>query len=474
VADKTPLSVIILAAGQGKRMRSARPKVLQPLAGRPLLAHVIASARALQARAIHVVYGHGGDAVPAAFGGEADLVWVLQAEQKGTGHAVQLAIAKVPDGDAVLVLYGDVPLVSTATLERLLAPARRGALSVLTAEPADPSGYGRVLRDGPPGSKSGAVVRIVEHKDADEAQRAIAEVNTGLLAAPAKALKRWVAGLKADNAQREYYLTDCVAAAVAERHEVQGVSAADAAEVHGINDRKQLAEAERVFRARAADALLEAGVTLADPLRFDLRGRLDCGMDVSIDPDCLFEGAVKLGDRVRIGPGCVIKDAVIGADTVVHPHTLIDSAAIGAGCSIGPFARIRPESRIGAGAHVGNFVELKKSELGAGAKANHLAYVGDATVGKDVNVGAGTITCNYDGANKHQTVIGDGAFIGSNSSLVAPVTIGAGATIGAGSVVTKDAPAGELTITRAKQVTVAGWKRPAKTKVESGKAKGKK
>jgi bifunctional UDP-N-acetylglucosamine pyrophosphorylase/glucosamine-1-phosphate N-acetyltransferase len=310
----------------------------------------------------------------------------------------------------------------------------------------------------------GAVARIVEHKDADEAQRAVREVNTGLLAAPAKELKRWVAGLKADNAQREYYLTDCVAAAVAEKREVQAVPAADAAEVHGINDRKQLAEAERIFRARAADLLMDAGVTLADPLRIDVRGTLDCGMDVSIDPGCVFEGAVRLGDRVRICSGCVIKDSVIGADTIVHPHTLIDSAEVGAGCSVGPFARIRPESKLGAGAHVGNFVELKKSELGAGSKANHLAYVGDSTVGKDVNVGAGTITCNYDGANKHRTVIGDGAFIGSNSSLVAPVTIGAGATIGAGSVITKDAPAGELTVTRAKQTTVAGWTRPSKGK----------
>jgi bifunctional UDP-N-acetylglucosamine pyrophosphorylase/glucosamine-1-phosphate N-acetyltransferase len=461
VADKAPLSVIILAAGQGKRMRSARPKVLQPLAGRPLLAHIIETARALEARAIHVVYGHGGAAVPAAFPPskehEVDLVWVEQAEQKGTGHAVQLAIAKVPDGDLALVLYGDVPLVTAATLERLLAPARQGALSILSAEFADPSGYGRVLH-----GKDGAVARIVEHKDASEAERAIAEVNTGLLAAPAKALKRWVSGLKPDNAQREYYLTDCVAAAVADKIQVQAIKATDAAEVQGVNDRKQLAEAERVFRARAADALLEAGVTLADPARFDLRGTLDCGMDVSIDANCVFEGAVKLGDRVRIGSGCVIKDAAIGADTVVHPHTLIDSAQIGAGCSIGPFARIRPESKVGAGAHVGNFVELKKSELGAGAKANHLAYVGDAKVGKDANIGAGTITCNYDGANKHQTVIGDGAFIGSNSSLVAPVTIGAGATIGAGSVISKDAPAGELTLARAKQTTVAGWTRPTK------------
>ena len=455
VADKAPLSVIILAAGQGKRMRSGLPKVLQPLAGRPLLAHVIDQARALQAHAIHIVYGHGGDAVPAAFQGEADLVWVEQAEQKGTGHAVQQAIFNVPDGDLVLVLYGDVPLVTPATLKRLLQPARRGALSVLAAEFSDPTGYGRIIRD-----QEGAVARIVEHQDADEAQRAVREINTGLLAAPARDLKRWVAALKPNNAQREYYLTDCVAAAVAKQREVQAVLAADAAEVHGINDRKQLADAERILRARAADALLDAGVTLADPLRIDVRGTLDCGMDVSIDANCLFEGAVSLGDGVRIGPGCVIKDSAIGAGTVVHPHTLIDSAQIGVGCSIGPFARIRPESTVGAGAHVGNFVELKKSELGAGAKANHLAYIGDTTVGREVNVGAGTITCNYDGANKHRTVIGDGAFIGSNSSLVAPVTIGAGATIGAGSVITKDAPAGELTVTRATQTTVPGWTRP--------------
>jgi bifunctional UDP-N-acetylglucosamine pyrophosphorylase/glucosamine-1-phosphate N-acetyltransferase len=452
-----PLSVIILAAGQGKRMRSARPKVLQPLAGRPLLAHVIDQARALDARAVHIVYGHGGDAVPAAFHGESELVWALQREQKGTGHAVQQAIGAVPDDHLTLVLYGDVPLVAPATLERLLAPARRGALAVLTAEFADPSGYGRIVRD-----QEGAVARIVEHKDASAAERALREVNTGLLAAPAKDLKRWLAQLKDDNAQREYYLTDCVGFAVAEGREVQGIAAADEAEVHGVNDRVQLARAESIIRARCAERLLEAGVTLADPMRFDQRGALDCGQDVAIDANCVFEGAVRLGDRVRIGVGCVIKDSAIAADTVVHPYTLIDSAQVGAGCSIGPFARIRPESRIGDAAHVGNFVELKKSELGAGAKANHLAYVGDATIGAEVNVGAGTITCNYDGANKHRTVIGDGAFIGSNSSLVAPVTIGAGATVGAGSVITKDAPAGELTVARGKQTTIAGWKRPTK------------
>jgi bifunctional UDP-N-acetylglucosamine pyrophosphorylase/glucosamine-1-phosphate N-acetyltransferase len=394
-----------------------------------------------------------------AFAGAPGLAWALQAEQKGTGHAVQQAIGAVPDDHLVLVLYGDVPLVTPATLERLLAPARRGALSVLTAEFADPTGYGRIVRDG-----EGAVARIVEHKDASAAERALREVNTGLMAAPARDLKRWLALLRNDNAQGEYYLTDCVGSAVAEGREVQGVAAASEAEVHGVNDRAQLARAEAIVRARLAEQLLEAGVTLADPLRFDLRGTLDCGQDVAIDVGCVFEGRVVLGDRVRIGPYCVLRDVEVGADTRIDSHSSIDGARIGRDCRVGPYARIRPESVLGDAAHVGNFVELKKSELGAGAKANHLAYVGDATVGKDVNVGAGTITCNYDGANKHRTVIGDGAFIGSNSSLVAPVTIGAGATIGAGSVITKDAPAGELTVARGKQTTIAGWKRPAKQK----------
>jgi bifunctional UDP-N-acetylglucosamine pyrophosphorylase/glucosamine-1-phosphate N-acetyltransferase len=465
----TPLAVIILAAGQGTRMRSALPKVLQPLAGRPLLAHVLDTARALDPRAIRIVYGHGGDAVPNAFHGQPDLVWVKQAEQRGTGHAVQLALEGVADGDAVLVLYGDVPLITVATLETLAAAARDGALAVLATELDDPTGYGRIVRD-----EAGRLARIVEHKDASEEEREIVEVNTGLLAAPAVALKRWVAGLKADNAQRELYLTDCVGVAVSERHAVECFVTDDPDEVHGINDRRQLAEAEYLVRFRAALALLDAGVTLADPARFDQRGTLTCGQDVSIDADCLFEGAVQLGDRVRIGKGCVIKDAVIGADTVVHHYTLIDSASVGRDCRIGPFARIRPASKLGAGAHVGNFVELKQAELGPGAKANHLAYLGDASLGAGANFGAGAITCNYDGAEKHRTEIGDGAFIGSNASLVAPVTIGEGATIGAGSVISKDAPAGELTVARAKQTTVPGWKRPTKAEDESGKTKGKK
>jgi len=469
VAEPRPLSVIILAAGQGKRMRSDLPKVLQPLAGRPLLAHVIAQARALDAAAVHVVHGHGGEQVRAAFAGAPGLVWVLQAEQKGTGHAVATAIGAVPDDHDLLVLYGDVPLVSVATLDRLLASARRGALAVLTAEFADPTGYGRVIRDGPLGSKSGAIARIVEHKDADAAQRAVHEVNTGLLAARAADLKRWIGGLKPDNAQGEYYLTDCIGAAVAERHEVQGVPAADEAEVHGINDRAQLARAEALLRQRHAAALLEAGVTLLDPTRIDLRGALECGRDVMLDVGCVFEGRVTLGDRVRIGPYCVLKDVEVGAGTEVRSHCVIEGAEIGRDCRIGPYARIRPETVIGEAAHVGNFVELKKTELGPGAKANHLAYLGDTRVGRDANIGAGAITCNYDGANKHRTVIGDGAFIGSNAALVAPVTIGAGATIGAGSVISKDAPPGELTVSRAPQVTVPGWTRPTKKKDGGGK-----
>lgn len=451
-----PLSVIVLAAGLGKRMRSDLPKVLQPLAGRPLLAHVLASARALSPAAIHVVHGHGAERVRTAFP-DADLDWVLQAEQLGTGHAVLQAAPRVPDDHLVLVLYGDVPLMSTATLARLLEPARAGALAVLTAEYADPSGYGRIVRDA-----RGALVRIVEERDASEAERAIREVNTGLIACPAARLKSWLPRLRRDNAQGEYYLTDCVALAVADGVAVVAVCADSEEEAHGINDRLQLARAESLLRARRARALMEAGVTLADPARLDVRGEVTCGRDVYIDVDVILEGRVTLGDRVRIGPFCLLRDVSIAADTEVFSHSRIEEAEIGRRCRIGPYARIRPATRLEDEVHVGNFVEIKKSELGTGAKANHLAYLGDASVGRDVNVGAGTITCNYDGVNKHRTVIQDGAFIGSNTSLVAPVVVGAGATIGAGSVVTRDAPAEALTVARAKQVTVPGWKRPRK------------
>lgn len=452
----TNLSVIILAAGQGTRMRSAMPKVLQPLGGRPMLAHVLDTARDLGPRHIHVVYGHGGDAVPAAFD-DATLDWVLQAEQLGTGHAVQQAMPNVPDSDIVLVLYGDVPLIRPATLELLTVAAAEGALAVLTAHPEDPTGYGRIVR-----SSNGNIERIVEHKDASHAEREIGEINTGLLAAPARRLRGWLDRLGNDNAQGEYYLTDVIAMAVADGVPVRGTAAAEYAEVHGINNRRQLADAEAILRDRHAAALLDQGVTLVDPRRIDVRGRLSCGSDVVIDVNVVLEGNVELGDNVYIGPGSVIRNARIGTGSRVEALCHIEGALVGEQAQIGPYARLRPGSELAHGAKAGNFVEIKKSRLGAGAKVNHLTYIGDADVGADVNVGAGTITCNYDGVKKHRTVIEDGAFIGSNTSLVAPVTVAREATIGAGSVITKNAPAGKLTLTRARQITLDGWQRPSK------------
>ena len=450
------LHVVILAAGQGTRMKSAHPKVLQPLAGRPLLAHVLGRALGLGAHATHVVYGHGGDAVPAAFP-DAEVRWVLQAEQLGTGHAVAQAMPGVPDDAVVLVLYGDVPLIEAATLRPLVTAARDGALAVLGVRLDDPTGYGRIIRDA-----GGRVVRIVEQKDASEAELAVREVNTGILAAPAGRLRAWLAGLSNANAQGEYYLTDVVAMAVAEGVKVEARFAPTVAEVLGINDRAQLAGLESALRARIATDLMAAGVTLVDPARIDVRGRVDCGRDVLIDVNAVFEGVVELGDGVTIGPNVVIRNSRLGPGCTVHPNTLIEDSEIGPGCELGPYARLRPGSRLAEGVKIGNFVELKNSRLGPASKVNHLSYVGDAEIGTRVNVGAGTITCNYDGANKHQTVIGDDAFIGSNTALVAPLEIGAGATIGAGSTVSKDAPAGELTVARATQVTVRGWTRPVK------------
>jgi bifunctional UDP-N-acetylglucosamine pyrophosphorylase/glucosamine-1-phosphate N-acetyltransferase len=450
------LHVVILAAGQGTRMKSARPKVLQPLAGRPLLAHVLGRALGLGAHATHVVYGHGGDAVPATFP-DADVKWVLQAEQLGTGHAVAQAMPGIPDDATVLVLYGDVPLIEARTLQPLVDKARGGALALLGVHLHDPTGYGRLIRDA-----AGRVVRIVEQKDATESELRISEVNTGILAAPAKRLRAWLEGLSNNNAQGEYYLTDVVAAAVAEDVPVEAMLAPTMTEVLGINDRRQLAGLETTLRKRITDELMAAGVTLVDPARVDVRGRVDCGRDVVIDVNAVFEGVVVLGDDVVIGPNVVIRDSRLGAGCRVEPNTIIEGADVGPNCELGPFARLRPGAVLADGVKVGNFVEVKKSRIGAGSKVNHLSYIGDAEIGTRVNVGAGTITCNYDGANKHSTVIGDDAFIGSNSALVAPVEIGAGATIGAGSTVSKDAPAGELTVARGKQVTVRGWKRPTK------------
>jgi bifunctional UDP-N-acetylglucosamine pyrophosphorylase/glucosamine-1-phosphate N-acetyltransferase len=451
-----PLTVVILAAGQGRRMQSDLPKVLQPLAGRPLLAHVIDTAQSLEPRAIRVVYGHGGDRVRAALP-DARVEWMLQAEQRGTGHAVDCAMPGIPDDDLVLVLYGDVPLISVDTLQQLLAAAGPKSVSLLTAELEDPTGYGRIVR-----SARGAVQRIVEEKDATARERRIREGHSGVLAVPARHLRRWLARLGTGNAQGERYLTDIVAMAVNEKLKVAPVLAGNASETFGINDKFQLAAAEAAYRARCAYGLLEAGATLADPTRIDVRGELTVGRDVFIDVNVVFEGRVTLGDRVRIGPNCVIRDTVIGDDTQVFPSCVIDRATIGPACNIGPFARFRPSSKLARGVHIGNFVEVKNSVLGEGSKSNHLTYLGDAVIGSRVNVGAGTVTCNYDGANKAQTHIGDGAFIGSGSMLVAPVTVGAGATIGAGSTITKDAPEGKLTLERAKQHTIDAWQRPKK------------
>jgi bifunctional UDP-N-acetylglucosamine pyrophosphorylase/glucosamine-1-phosphate N-acetyltransferase len=454
----SPLSVIILAAGEGKRMKSALPKVLQPLAGRPLLSHVIDTARSLQPAAIHVVYGHGGERVREALAKEA-VAWTLQAQQLGTGHAVLQAIPQVPDDHVALILYGDVPLLGRQTLRDLVALAGPRQVALLTMTVSDPAGYGRIVRDG-----QGRVARIVEQKDASAGERGIRECNTGVLAAPAGALKRWLEGLKADNSQREYYLTDVIAMAVNDGLAVEPLECADAVEALGVNDKVQLAFLESVCRERAARELMLAGVTVADPARIDVRGRVTHGRDVFIDVNVVMEGIVKLGDRVRLGPGCVIRDAEIGNDTQVFPHCVIEGAVIGPNCNIGPFARFRPVSTVSAGVHVGNFVEVKNSTMAADSKANHLSYVGDAQVGARVNIGAGTIIANYDGVNKHRTVIEDDVHTGSNSVLVAPITIGAGATVAAGSTVANQVPAGKLTIARARQTTIEGWQRPAKRK----------
>ena len=450
-----PLHVIILAAGEGKRMKSDRPKVLQRIAGRPMLAHVVQTARELAPAGIHVVHGHGSGQVLAAFESEPGLQWAEQAEQLGTGHAVAQAMPAVPDGAQVLVLYGDVPLIRADTLRALLAAP--GRLAVLAAEPDDPTGYGRIVRDA-----QGNVASIVEHKDADAEQRAIGLVNTGILAAEATVLKRWLAGLSSDNAQGEYYLTDVFAMAAAEYSGAEIVFVSDPVETEGANDPWQLAQLERAFQSRAAQSLCHAGARLADPARVDIRGSVSVGRDVEIDVSVVFEGEVRLGDGVRIGPFCRLRNVDLGAGTEVRAHCDLDGARTEGAVTVGPFARLRPGTVLADGVHVGNFVETKNTTLGVGSKANHLAYLGDAVVGAGVNVGAGTITCNYDGANKSTTTIEDGAFIGSNASLVAPVRIGRDATIGAGSVVTKDAPDGQLTLARARQGTVEGWQRPKK------------
>ena len=439
-------------------MKSGVPKVLQPLAGRPLLKHVIDTARTLEPTAIHVVYGHGGDRVRQALEGES-LSWTLQAQRLGTGHAVAQAMPAIADDQRVLVLYGDVPLIQRSTLEELLSRAGPKQVALLTMMLDDPAGYGRVIRDA-----RGHVQRIVEQQDASKRDLKVRECNTGVLAAPAKLLKKWLKGLKNDNTQGEYYLTDVVAAAVKEKVAVNPLVAPTVTEVLGVNDKTQLAELEGVYRQRITRELMLAGVTIADPARLDIRGTLTHGSDVFLDANVLVEGDVKLGNRVHIGPNCVVRNSVIGDDTQVFSHCVIDSAVIGESCNIGPFARFRPSSTLANEVHIGNFVEVKNSQLGQGSKANHLSYVGDAQVGSRVNLGAGTIVANYDGANKHRTRIGDDVHTGSNSVLVAPIVVGPGATIAAGSTVVREVPAGKLTVARARQTTVEDWQRPVKPK----------
>ena len=445
-------------------MHSDLPKVLHPLAGKPLLGHVLDTARAIGAKKICVVYGHGGEQVRAALDAP-DLTWALQDPQLGTGHAVMqalphLAVAVSPAPTFTLVLYGDVPLTRASTLRRLIAAAGSNSLALLTAHLDNPRGYGRIVRAN--NSTEGNVTRIVEEKDADDVERAIGEINTGILVAPTAALARWLPGLGNRNAQGEYYLTDIVALAVAEGMPVVTAHPDAAWETEGVNSKVQLAALERVHQSNIAAALLEAGVTLADPARIDVRGELLCGRDVVIDVNCVFEGRVELAERVSIGANCVLKNCRIGSGAKIAPFCHIDDAVVGPGDLIGPYARLRPGTELGRDVHIGNFVEVKNSSIADHSKANHLAYIGDATIGSRVNVGAGTITCNYDGANKFRTVIEDDAFIGSDTQLVAPVTVGRGATLGAGTTLTRDAPPDQLTVSRAKQLSIPGWKRPTK------------
>ena len=451
------LEILILAAGKGTRMRSDIPKVLHTLAGKPLLGHVVNVAHELGAAQICVVYGFGGEAVPQAFTDD-KLTFVLQAEQLGTGHAVKQALPRFSDDSVTLVLYGDVPLTRTATLRPLVDAAHSGKLGLLTVTLAQPDGYGRIVRD------QGKVSRIVEHKDATPAERAIAEVNTGILAVTTQHLKKWIAELKNDNAQGEYYLTDIIALAVRDGVTVETHEPAFAWEVLGVNSKAQLAELERIHQGEVAQQLLEAGVTLLDPARLDVRGTLICGRDVQIDVNCVFEGRVELGDDVKVGANCVLRNVRVAAGTQLDAFTLIDEAEVGENVRLGPFTRIRPGTKLARGVYVGNFVEIKNSQIDDGSKIGHLSYIGDTMMGKNVNIGAGTITCNYDGANKHRTVIEDEVFIGSDTQLVAPVTVRKGATLGAGTTLTKDAIAGELTLSRTKQHTIDGWKRPVKNK----------
>ncbi|WP_434762235.1 bifunctional UDP-N-acetylglucosamine diphosphorylase/glucosamine-1-phosphate N-acetyltransferase GlmU [Vibrio fortis] len=450
-------SAVILAAGKGTRMYSNTPKVLHTLAGKPMVKHVIDTCNGLGAQNIHLVYGHGGDQMKATLA-EESVNWALQAEQLGTGHAVDQASAHFADDEKVLVLYGDVPLISAETIENLLDAQPTGGIALLTVVLDNPTGYGRIIR------RNGPVVAIVEQKDATDEQKLIKEINTGVMVATGGDLKRWLSGLSNDNAQGEYYLTDVIAAAHDEGRAVEAVHPNSPIEVEGVNDRSQLARLERAYQAEQADKLLKQGVMLRDPSRFDLRGELQCGMDVEIDVNVIIEGSVSIGDNVTIGAGCVLKDCEIDDNTVIRPYSVIEGATVGEDCTVGPFTRLRPGADMRNDSHVGNFVEVKNTRLGEGSKANHLTYLGDAEIGQRVNVGAGAITCNYDGANKFKTIIGDDVFVGSDSQLIAPVTIANGATVGAGSTVTRDVAESELVISRAKERKIANWQRPVKKK----------
>lgn len=450
-------SAVILAAGKGTRMYSNTPKVLHTLAGKPMVKHVIDTCNGLGAQNIHLVYGHGGDQMKATLA-EESVNWALQAEQLGTGHAVDQASVHFADDEKVLVLYGDVPLISAETIENLLDAQPTGGIALLTVVLDNPTGYGRIIR------RNGPVVAIIEQKDATDEQKLIKEINTGVMVATGGDLKRWLSGLSNDNAQGEYYLTDVIAAAHDEGRAVEAVHPNSPIEVEGVNDRSQLARLERAYQAEQADKLLKQGVMLRDPSRFDLRGELQCGMDVEIDVNVIIEGSVSIGDNVTIGAGCVLKDCEIDDNTVIRPYSVIEGATVGEDCTVGPFTRLRPGADMRNDSHVGNFVEVKNTRLGEGSKANHLTYLGDAEIGQRVNVGAGAITCNYDGANKFKTIIGDDVFVGSDSQLIAPVTIANGATVGAGSTVTRDVAESELVISRAKERKIANWQRPVKKK----------
>lgn len=451
------MNIVILAAGMGKRMHSSLPKVLHLLAGKSMLEHVIATARALMPEKLVIVYGYGGEQVLRQITGP-DLIFVKQEPQLGTGHAVMQAVPELDESVPTLILYGDVPLIGIESLRRLVSVAGNERLGILTVEMPDPTGYGRIIR------VDGRIRRIVEQKDGREEELAVKEINTGMMVVPTALLKRWLSSLTNDNVQGEYYLTDIVSRAVSENIDIVSSQPDDISETMGVNSKKQLAKLERVYQKNIASRLLDDGVSLADPDRIDVRGSLQCGCDVFIDVNCVFEGEVTLADGVTVGPNCVVRNCLIGENAEIRPFCHLDGAKIGPGSLIGPYARLRPGAELGEEVHIGNFVEVKNSHIAAQSKANHLAYVGDSTVGSRVNIGAGAITCNYDGANKHRTVIGDDAFIGTNCELVAPVRVGSGATIGAGTTLTKDAPAGSLTVSRVRQTTINDWKRPVKSK----------